>query len=931
MRSARSVVAACVASFAVIAAHVVGMVALPSAAPPSAADEVLRGRVLGEGRFPVAGAEVVVLREQDGETVSEQVATTDAAGEFAVSCRWSESSDGAFRGVVFARAAGRAASADVSHSQEQRLRREPFRLREPLVLLPAQVWAFEVVDGAGPVDGATVELDDQVGYALDHARCVERGVTDDAGRVTLAPMPPGQLRVVARHPVRGTVSRVLDGLDPLASAATPLRLELAPVRDVIVTVFDLESGRPIVGAEVIVEEVAAGSENASSTATGLRRIALPRAERTTDAHGRVLVRGLPTELPLRIDARAKGYDVDWRSSDIPEIPDDDRPSETGFSARIVEPKASTAVLRLRRQVRRFVRVELEPSGATPPDGTPLQVVTAISLSLPPPWRSLFPDDERLPTNAVVRDGGIELAALEVAGSPYFRRGGCMRGPMPWVIAPDGAMAVLSENSVGIRGPGGATRFEASAPLSIEVRDAQGRPVAGVQVFVGRVDPEASTRGASTGAYGTTDGDGRVGFARLPVGRYDVSAQGVKRVIELPLTAGPVVLPARELPTREVRFEFTQGGQRRLPERFYVAWNEPGFTESSERIEEPASGALRCFVSSAAGAVPRMATLGIDGVRREPIELPSPRLEGPLVVPVECEQLRRQPNPSSTPPPDQVRVSVVWRAPPGESLAFAEVRASGDFEDWGRVWPTYGKWRGDEWWPMQPKGDDTEAIAWRRGTVPTLSIRHPYLVSAPCNQSLDLSMPRTALTLHLEPGPMLSFVPHVDGVPASVHGAWVRFARVDAADATDAELHAAPPLPALRRGDSLVLAPPAAGRWRMAVEIPGRAPVELPAVELTGATQSLGALDFPRGSSVTVRVAPPAGVLAPAVGVLAERLDGFAYVSRSIVDAGATRVPSLAAGRWRLRATPHSYVPGIEWTTEVTVDGIHDAEVTIVAD
>lgn len=282
-----------------------------------------------------------------------------------------------------------------------------------------------------------------------------------------------------------------------------------------------------------------------------------------------------------------------------------------------------------------------------------------------------------------------------------------------------------------------------------------------------------------------------------------------------------------------------------------------------------------------------------------------------------------------------KLPVEWRAPKGESVAFAELLVE---PDGFRVDPW---WFHEQGWPYQPGLPTTTRFVFDSASPPALRIRHPYLVTSAWNRAIDLANPRSKLTLHLEVGPLFEWTPRFAAGTRPMEGAVVRRAP---AGAERAALLAAPRERALRRGDRVAMAPPAAGEWRVLIDPLVAAPVEFERLSLDGGPRDLGEITFPRGSTLRVRATVPAGFALPHLAASAERIDGLPY-ERSVLpllperrahDPAAEPAPppvpgecairGLGKGRFRVFCS----ASGMEWRAaapiEIELDGASDAEV-----
>lgn len=294
------------------------------------------------------------------------------------------------------------------------------------------------------------------------------------------------------------------------------------------------------------------------------------------------------------------------------------------------------------------------------------------------------------------------------------------------------------------------------------------------------------------------------------------------------------------------------------------------------------------------------------------------------------------------PSGRMRVEARVIVPPGESVEFVRL-------DYGQIfrptWPDEPRYYGD--WPIgeHRTGPDPRTLQFDRKTRPILRVSHPYLVPAPGSDAIDLAdwyehrraapdSPNAPLELRLMSGPVATFRAELPGGVEAGHGAFVTL--IDRSDP------AAPPQQrlALAQGALMKFKLPAPGTYRVAIDPVVAAPLELDAVEFRaqelGVPQDLGALHFARGSTLRVRAAGKAPFAAPRIFASAVRIDG-ARCERAARPGGAGEAATesilhaLAPGRYRVtvRSTDGWAFPPV--TAEATVDGEHDAEVTIAVD
>lgn len=271
------------------------------------------------------------------------------------------------------------------------------------------------------------------------------------------------------------------------------------------------------------------------------------------------------------------------------------------------------------------------------------------------------------------------------------------------------------------------------------------------------------------------------------------------------------------------------------------------------------------------------------------------------------------------------VGILWKVPAGESEAFLEletVRLPGR--------------RGDEWfrgepeWPLAPGGRGVGLLRFDRRSPPPLVILHPYLVGTSRNDSIDLRNPRSSITLHVEVGPLLTFKPEFEGDVPFVHGAFVTLAE------RGNETKAADRRKAPRRGDLFAMAPPAAGRYRVLIDPVTVAPVDLDDLALDGASRDLGPIRFVTGSTLRIHARATAPFVPPRLRARAIRIDGLPYervstFERSLRMPNDPEIAALGRGRFRVILEGIGPFTGRTWTAEAEVDGVHDADLDVVAE
>jgi len=270
------------------------------------------------------------------------------------------------------------------------------------------------------------------------------------------------------------------------------------------------------------------------------------------------------------------------------------------------------------------------------------------------------------------------------------------------------------------------------------------------------------------------------------------------------------------------------------------------------------------------------------------------------------------------------VNVDWKIPDGENGQFLELERPGSspLDRWWRDWESQ--------WPLTPVERGCSPFVFDCNHPPPLRVRHPYLVGSKWNDSIDLTKPRSTITLHMELGPLVKFTPEFPVDLPFLHGAFVTLA--GGRDPTKPpELRRA-----LRRGDAFVMAPPAAGARRVLIDPIVAAPVELDAVAFDGGPLDLGPIRFTQGSTLHVHARATAPFVAPRVVARATRIDGIAYdrassVQQSVSAPTDPEIRALGPGLFRITLEGESAFDDRNWSAEVRLDGVHDAEVEIAAD
>jgi len=951
----------------------------------------LRGRVVDERRFPVVGATVVSRsRNEDGSIAESPPATSGTGGVFAIAGELARTEWGGATCDLIVRAAGGLAAWEcVSFGSYDLDAGGSLELRRPLLARPAVEWRVEVVDRSGPVPDANVELFGAFGsIPLATVR------SDESGRVAISGVADVECHLVARHATRGrsTVGRARAGR-PTGNT----RVELLPTRTVEVEVVDVDRATPVVGARVLVWLLREANTD-KGRERHLREWPLTAAEATTDASGRVTLRDLPGDLPLEIDAAATGWAARWSvpSDCIPEpsyqaavelardatsarlamkalVPKEVRwPLEEG---RFAPPDGTPIELRPRRTARWSDPLDRPLQRAAVVRGRAVVatcgVVAGIEGGDP---RADYAAREWI---ALAPDGAIALLTYGPEEAPFLLRFEPTASLDVTLRKADGAplvgelITVSRERSArDDRGHDtdlretdarGVARFEelragrwelvcafASRTIALEsaaravvlqrvvdpavteVRfefqiDGQRRLPADCDVSFGSVFDherfrdrvELPERGELRCFLERRSGMGeRFAMVALPNGTRRVElpplpAPGAKAE---PLVV-PVDLSDRARGAVEVRV------RGRDPARAFVSLEQVARLDGAVGRDHHHAGgravgpdvAVCEFRDVEPGMWRAIAHFG--AVASAPFQVAAGA--EPVAIELDASQF--------------VEVAVQWKVPAGESPRCAELVAH------VRGLAAPDSWLDDGEWRFAEPGPTTTRFTFDRAHPRPLVIRHPYLRSSRWNDAIDLTNPRSTLTLHLELGPMLEFAPRFEGEPTAEQSqlsvASVRVAPLaaDGAATTSSDERRV----ALRRGATFATAPLPAGSWRVLIDPRIAAPAEIERLESDGGARDLGPLAFARGSTLRVRVVAPEGFAVPRVAARAERIDGMRYerwsapqpLSASPVD---PEIRALGAGRFRIVVTPMSG-GDLEWTTTAVVDGVHDAEVTIVAE
>lgn len=404
--------------------------AVTTPAPP---EIFLRGRVVGDGRFPVAGATVDLVLDSDDRRSTKT--RDDGSFEFAVAVGSREAKDARLlarlgddrAGLATARLAGPDAPGASLYAAPHVSESEVDVGTIPLV---AAVPVSVVVDEGGvPVAGARVAA-----HLYWRWPDIASVLTDERGVAHLGALPLGPMRLTA---TLGAASVARDGFFPEDASAS---LSLAPARTVEVHVVDASTGAPIAGAALeVVEDLncSATRDRSMATTTGTIYIPHPEWSTETNASGTASVR--IADVPRAfVTVRREGY-VSAPNSYV------DAPLWLRGERLEVRLRAST----LRESRWPIVSGDV----AIPADGTALDVRWEPGSS----WTQELPQP-----SGVVRDGHVVVNHAE-SGAAFV------------ASTSDGAIARLRGVPAGEIGE--PVQFRRARKLDVFVRDGDGHLLA----------------------------------------------------------------------------------------------------------------------------------------------------------------------------------------------------------------------------------------------------------------------------------------------------------------------------------------------------------------------------------------------------------------------------------------------------------------------
>lgn len=447
---------------------------------PAAAEVVVFGRVLDSRRFPASGAEVV-LSLGDVELAR---AVSDAKGTFELGLAHRLPQDEGLL-VVATRGEGELACDRVSVRGEvpnpkwatwsARLELTPRVEVRALVLRPTSKLEVATTSSGRPIAGAEVKA--SVGFPwfdLPIAR------TDARGIATLVRVPAGAVRLTVTTPE-------LEGrATAFAPEQTNVTVELLAPYTTSVTVVDKQTGAPIADAAVSVRESIAILETGNETS-------LRGGESSTELPERPPVRTNERGLAAleRLDSRARYY-LAVRVAGFEKYP------SSGSSGIRVMPDKELKVELERAPLRTVRWPVIDGDLPAPADSTEM-------LLRPAPGSRSYRDERVLPDRG--RMSGRKLEVEGITGSVSFL-----------VETPDGAIARAWIDTD--KAEGDAISFRKPRKIDVLVRDPAGAPAKGVIVTARNQGNNALNDPVQT------DADGRATIERLLGGLVEVHVQPV---------------------------------------------------------------------------------------------------------------------------------------------------------------------------------------------------------------------------------------------------------------------------------------------------------------------------------------------------------------------------------------------------------------------
>lgn len=495
---------------------------------------IVHGKVVNQARAPLENAEILI--EITGREAAR--GTTDEHGEYRIGIGGEE--DTIYTWIMIrAQAEGPLVGYTGLWFGPSS---PPVLEAQPIVATEAQTLEAQVVYGPEPVGGAQASV---VINISGQWRLVGECVADELGTVRFEGLPRGNVQVLAAAKGHGRASKKVTL--PRTSEEAVL-VELTDEAVVEVTVEDQETGDPIPGARIEIQD--------NFRIGGYYEYLITPAMEIppTDENGRTVLRGLAEKGGYSLLAQAEGYPP---------------ASPWGGSGRgSISGGRDTVTLKLRKP--RTIRFPIGVGKADPPaDGESIEVVVT-------PWL------KRYVKNLKARVEGHEVVWDDV--------------PTGWVqgqfLAKSGAAAGFHAPQQGEKGR--ELKFGPIEAVTIELREKEGGPVAGVRLRLERAGMLADSSPQTTGE------DGRAVFSHV---------QGKKvRVHLLPtgkrwggLYLGQIDLEKKEevyvleiAPAFELTLDVVIDGSPGLPGAYTLSVGNQR-VEAADIVEDPTAGRIETSV------------------------------------------------------------------------------------------------------------------------------------------------------------------------------------------------------------------------------------------------------------------------------------------------------------------------------------------------
>jgi hypothetical protein len=962
------------------------------AAPASADELVLVGRVVDTSRRGVAGATVVWMRHEKPEVR----VTTDATGAYRIGTgeafRPTTASHEWWRQTFAVRAYDAAGLVDQRQAHPRAGAREvevPWH-----VLKRGGTLRVRVAGPGGPLAGAEVRITNLAGFQPSLSAV---GRADAQGHFDPGPLPPSRYRVVAVAPSLGRGATVVA---LAAGEAQVAEVTLAAARTLEVRVLsgkgDLGSGAtdaPLAGARVeVLERVDSAGSQWALPCDGIA------APAPTDAEGRTRVEGLGPEL-ISLVVGADGHEAATLGAHVPgqqrakSVSLDGEPPTSGQTRVGLAPTAKEVTFVLRPLVR--LRWPIQAGDVPAPrDGTVLQVQAD-----PSGIDAVVPATARVEGGFIVGEGWSDAIVHAFA------------------VAPDGTYARLFR--IPDQGDGKETTFQRPRRLTARVKTSDGKPAAGYFASVrnqGNVtvaEPTALDRDGSaswtlfhpylvevyvaptndhfTGwTVGSADlkaGDGVVEGV-MPLLReitLHVTVDGRPGLPPEPVLKGPLgghlgaLKPISEDPdTGVIRVlgvtsEVPAPGERLL---LFVA--AQGFLETQAqivsagaggdgsivaRVDLARSGSLKIRVLPAPGAAAERLDVqrlhpaprgwqpsGVQGSFSRPLgaDVAAGATESVVLVPDQPPGLHRVVAPGC------LGVSPVVEVRAGEEVEVVlDLRASGLVK--GRVEAPEGFALEATEISLDPGDIPLERFSTRTvrvgrdGTfelrVPgdralPLRVRHPRLRLDPALGTLQVERPRDGLVVRLVTAPGLSWTvtggpplapprPEASPPPPGLPDPGSRVLLFDDAEGHDlATATIRHEGRAQREGEGFVLGGLSPGRYTLWMDLVGCAPIVKRGVVVGEGVTDLGALEAEAGTTLRVRFRVKQGSTVPRVSLWAQREAAPSYLRTVTSRGGADDLLLPGLGPGRFRIQVAPMMGGGPYTLERTLDVTGTGEIVL---